>query len=112
MIISSRSHIRALCRRASLGSAATAANIDLARSQECDLYRYATQTVFGEGRRGARVMMIGEQPGFAEDLRGHPFVGPAGRVLDQALAIVGIDRRDVYVTNVVKHFKWVPRGKR
>jgi DNA polymerase len=78
----------------------------------CDLYRRATQTVFGEGPRRASVMLVGEQPGDAEDTAGRPFVGPAGRVLDRALEESGIDRREVYVTNVVKHFKWEPRGKR
>jgi DNA polymerase len=78
----------------------------------CDLYKRATQTVFGEGPRKAVVMLVGEQPGDAEDLAGHPFVGPAGRLLDAALDEAGIDRRQVYVTNVVKHFKWEPRGKR
>jgi uracil-DNA glycosylase len=78
----------------------------------CDLYKRGTQTVFGEGRAGSRVMMIGEQPGHEEDLDGHPFVGPAGRLLDRALAAASIARDDVYVTNVVKHFKWEPRGKR
>jgi uracil-DNA glycosylase family protein len=78
----------------------------------CDLYTRGTQTVFGEGPSRAAVIMVGEQPGDAEDLAGHPFVGPAGRLLDQALAEAGIDHRDVYLTNVVKHFKWEPRGKR
>jgi uracil-DNA glycosylase len=78
----------------------------------CDLYKRGTQTVFGEGRPDARVMMIGEQPGHEEDLAGKPFVGPAGKLLDRALAEAGIPREDVYVTNVVKHFKWEPRGKR
>ena len=78
----------------------------------CDLYKRGTQTVFGEGPKRARLMLVGEQPGDAEDLAGHPFVGPAGRVLDRALEDAGIDRGDVYVTNVVKHFKWEPRGKR
>jgi DNA polymerase len=78
----------------------------------CDLWRKGTQTVFGEGRTRARVMLVGEQPGDQEDLSGRPFVGPAGRLLDKALAAAGIDRPDVYVTNVVKHFKWEPRGKR
>lgn len=78
----------------------------------CDLWRIGTQTVFGEGSRTARVMFVGEQPGDQEDLTGKPFVGPAGRLLDKALAEAGIDRRDVYVTNVVKHFKWELRGKR
>jgi uracil-DNA glycosylase len=78
----------------------------------CDLWRNATQTVFGEGRARARVMLVGEQPGDREDLEGHPFVGPAGRVLHEALDGAGIDRADVYVTNAVKHFKWKARGKR
>jgi len=78
----------------------------------CDLWRNATQTVFGEGSERAEVMMVGEQPGDREDLEGRPFVGPAGRVLDRALEEVGIDRDLVYMTNVVKHFKWRPRGKR
>jgi uracil-DNA glycosylase family protein len=80
--------------------------------QRCDLYKRATQTVFGEGPAKAGVMMIGEQPGDSEDLAGHPFVGPAGKLLDRALDEAGIDRAQVYVTNVVKHFKWEPRGKR
>jgi len=78
----------------------------------CDLWKRATQTVFGEGRRRAKVMLIGEQPGNEEDLEGEPFVGPAGRLLDEALGQAGIDRREAYVTNVVKHFKWEARGKR
>src|SRR5438876_405523 len=80
--------------------------------QACDLYKRGTQTVFGEGSRDAELMLVGEQPGDAEDLAGRPFVGPAGRVLDRALEEAGIDRSVVYVTNVVKHFKWEPRGKR
>src|SRR5439155_6324237 len=80
--------------------------------QACDLYKRGTQTVFGEGSRKARLMFVGEQPGHEEDLAGHPFVGPAGRLLDRALVEAGIDRSTVYVTNVVKHFKWEPRGKR
>ena len=78
----------------------------------CDLFLTGTQTVFGEGPPRAEVMMIGEQPGDQEDRAGQPFVGPAGRVLDEALVEVGIDRSRVYVTNVVKHFKWVARGRR
>jgi uracil-DNA glycosylase len=78
----------------------------------CDLYKRGTQTVFGEGARRARVVLVGEQPGHEEDLAGHPFVGPAGRLLDRALIEAGIDRSTVYVTNVVKHFKWEARGKR
>jgi uracil-DNA glycosylase len=78
----------------------------------CDLWKKGTQTVFGEGRRRATVLFVGEQPGNEEDLTGKPFVGPAGRLLDEALAEAGIDRRQTYVTNVVKHFKWEPRGKR
>ena len=82
------------------------------RCKGCDLWKRGTQTVFGEGMAGAEVMFVGEQPGNDEDLQGHPFVGPAGRVLDKALEAAGIDRDDVYVTNAVKHFKWEPRGKR
>jgi DNA polymerase len=78
----------------------------------CDLHKRATQTVFGEGPRRPDIMLVGEQPGDAEDLAGRPFVGPAGRILDTALEQAGIDRSRVYVTNVVKHFKWEPRGKR
>jgi uracil-DNA glycosylase family protein len=78
----------------------------------CDLYKTATRTVFGEGKSSAEVMFVGEQPGDQEDLAGKPFVGPAGRLLDEALVDAGIDRTKVYVTNVVKHFKWQARGKR
>jgi uracil-DNA glycosylase len=78
----------------------------------CDLYSRATQAVFGEGPAAARVVMVGEVPGDQEDLQGHPFVGPAGRILDRALAEAGIGRSDVYVTNAVKHFKFEQRGKR
>jgi DNA polymerase len=78
----------------------------------CPLWRTGTQTVFGEGLRRASLMLVGEQPGDREDLAGRPFVGPAGRLLDEALAEAGIDRSDAYVTNAVKHFKWQPRGKR
>jgi uracil-DNA glycosylase len=78
----------------------------------CDLYKHATQTVFGEGRAHASLLFVGEQPGDQEDLAGKPFVGPAGKVLDKALAEAGIGRGDVYVTNAVKHFKWEPQGKR
>lgn len=78
----------------------------------CDLYKNATQTVFGEGDVNSHVMFVGEVPGDEEDLRGHPFVGPAGRLMENALAEVGIDRMKIYLTNAVKHFKWKPRGKR
>jgi DNA polymerase len=78
----------------------------------CPLWRNATQTVFGSGRARARVMLVGEQPGDREDREGEPFVGPAGRLLDKALADAGIDPGETYRTNVVKHFKWKPRGKR
>jgi DNA polymerase len=78
----------------------------------CPLWERGTQTVFGQGSARARVVLVGEQPGDAEDKAGHPFVGPAGRVLDEALVAAGIDRRTAWVTNVVKHFKWEPRGKR
>jgi uracil-DNA glycosylase len=83
-----------------------------ASCRACDLWKGGTQTVFGAGGRRARIMFVGEQPGDAEDLAGQPFVGPAGRLLDRILAEVGISRADAYVTNVVKHFKWEPRGKR
>jgi len=82
------------------------------RCRNCPLWKNATQTVFGEGRPRSQIMFIGEQPGNEEDLSGKPFVGPAGRLLDVSLAEAGIDRKKVYVTNVVKHFKWEPRGKR
>jgi uracil-DNA glycosylase len=78
----------------------------------CELYKDATQTVFGKGRAKARLMLVGEQPGDKEDRDGEPFVGPAGRLVDRALAEAGIERSDAYVTNAVKHFKWRPRGKR
>ncbi len=80
--------------------------------QACPLWRTGTQTVFGEGARDSEVMFVGEQPGDQEDLQGRPFVGPAGRVLDEAMTEAGIDRAKAYVTNAVKHFKWEPRGKR
>lgn len=96
--------------RATLGKLRHAA----AGCQGCDLWKQATQTVFGEGPEHASVMLIGEQPGDREDIEGHPFVGPAGRVLDQALAQIGLDRTQVYVTNIVKHFRWegAARGKK
>jgi len=78
----------------------------------CDLWKRGTQTVFGEGSSRAKVMLVGEQPGNQEDLEGKPFVGPAGKLLDAALEDAGVDRKKVYVTNAVKHFKWEPRGKR
>ena len=80
--------------------------------QGCDLYEHATQTVFGEGPKQARLVFVGEQPGDMEDRQGRPFVGPAGRILDRALEEANISREEVYVTNAVKHFKWVQRGKR
>src|ERR1044071_3526144 len=86
---------------------------ELARScTACPLYKRATQTVFGEGPKNARLMLLGEQPGDQEDRVGKPFVGPAGRILERALEKAGINRNEVYVTNTVKHFKWEPRGKR
>lgn len=78
----------------------------------CDLYKNATQTVFGEGPRQASMILLGEMPGDEEDRQGHPFVGPAGRLLDEAIDEAGISRKEVYVTNAVKHFRWEPRGKR
>lgn len=93
------------------------ADLDALRAQAqgctaCPLHRDATQTVFGEGSPDSRVVLVGEQPGDAEDRSGRPFVGPAGRLLDRALREAGLDRAAVYVTNAVKHFKWTPRGKR
>jgi uracil-DNA glycosylase len=85
---------------------------EAAGCRACDLWRTGTQTVFGEGPPEAELMLVGEQPGDVEDREGRPFVGPAGRVLDQGLERAGIDRQSVYLTNVVKHFKWRPRGKR
>ena len=87
-------------------------NDEAAACTRCDLYQRATQTVFGEGQTGASIALIGEQPGDHEDKQGHPFVGPAGRILDRALDEAGIGRDDLYVTNAVKHFKWTERGKR
>src|SRR5213080_3713446 len=78
----------------------------------CELWKRGTQTVFGEGTAHAAVLMVGEQPGNDEDLAGRPFVGPAGKLLDRALAEAGLDRAEIYVTNAVKHFKWKPQGKR
>jgi uracil-DNA glycosylase family protein len=83
-----------------------------ATCEACDLYKTGTQTVFGDGAVNARVMFVGEQPGDREDIEGKPFVGPAGRLLDEALVAAGIDRTRVYITNAVKHFKWKPAGKR
>jgi DNA polymerase len=83
-----------------------------AHCRACDLWKRGTQTVFGEGSARAEVLLVGEQPGNDEDLDGRPFVGPAGKLLDRALEAAGIDRSQVYVRNVVKHFKWVPQGKR
>jgi uracil-DNA glycosylase len=80
--------------------------------RRCDLWRRATQAVGGEGSRKAAIMLVGEQPGDEEDLRGHPFIGPAGRLLDAAIEEAGLARRSLYITNAVKHFKWESRGKR
>jgi DNA polymerase len=85
---------------------------EAAACKACDLWKIGTQTVFGEGKASSTVMFVGEQPGDKEDLQGRPFVGPGGALLDRALEEAGIDRTKVYVTNVVKHFKWEPRGKR
>jgi DNA polymerase len=85
---------------------------EAAGCRDCPLWEHATQTVFGEGNARARMMLVGEVPGDVEDREGHPFIGPAGRILDAALAEAGIERGDTYVTNAVKHFKWEPRGKR
>jgi len=94
--------------RPTLSSVKTAAT----GCRACDLWKKGTQTVFGEGSRRANVLFVGEQPGNEEDLKGKPFVGPAGRLFDNAMEAAGIDRKQTYVTNVVKHFKWEPRGKR
>ena len=83
-----------------------------ASCRACPLWRLGTQTVFGEGGEHAALLVVGEQPGDREDLEGHPFVGPAGRLLDKALDATGVPRKEVYITNAVKHFKWEPRGKR
>jgi uracil-DNA glycosylase family protein len=85
---------------------------NLQTCRRCDLWKDATQAVPGEGARRAVLMLVGEQPGDEEDRRGHPFVGPAGRLLDAAIAAAGLERSDLYITNAVKHFKWEPRGKR
>jgi DNA polymerase len=97
-----------LPKRHSLSALAKAA----ARCRRCDLYKRATQTVFGEGPARSSLMLVGETPGDREDMVGRPFVGPAGRLLDEVLEEVGLDRERIYVTNAVKHFKWEPRGKR
>ena len=83
-----------------------------ASCRACPLWRTGTQTVFGEGGEHASLLVVGEQPGDREDIEGHPFVGPAGRLLDRALEATGVPRKEVYITNAVKHFKWEPRGKR
>src|SRR3977135_3067243 len=85
---------------------------EAAHCRACDLWKTGTQTVFGEGGPHPRAMFVGEQPGDQEDIQGRPFVGPAGKLLDKALEEAGIDRKEIYVTNAVKHFKWEPRGKR
>jgi uracil-DNA glycosylase len=94
------------------GSELEALRAEAAACRRCHLWEVGTQTVFGEGRADARVVLAGEQPGDHEDRSGRPFVGPAGHVLDEALERAGLVREDVYVTNAVKHFKWQPRGKR
>jgi len=104
----SKSHEGLVEPRGSLAELAAQAK----NCKNCDLWRNATQTVFGEGNSRARIMLVGEVPGNDEDLQGRPFVGPAGKLMDRLLAEIGIDRRKVYVTNAVKHFKWEPRGKR
>ena len=98
--------------RSNLRSSWEALLADARRCTRCDLYKHATQTVFGEGPLDAAIMFVGEQPGDQEDLAGRPFVGPAGALFDAALEKAGIDRSTVYVTNAVKHFKFVQRGKR
>jgi uracil-DNA glycosylase family protein len=93
------------------GQSITTLRTEAAGCEACDLYKLGTQTVFGEGPEDAALMLMGEQPGDQEDKAGHPFVGPAGRILDRALVEAEIDRDTVYVTNAVKHFKWKPQGK-
>src|SRR6266540_2987766 len=103
-------------RERAISEARTLEELRLAatRCQACELWRNATQTVFGSGGEGAKLLIVGEQPGDVEDRAGEPFVGPAGRILDEALEAAGIQRDEVYVTNIVKHFKWrrAPSGKR
>ena len=94
-----------------MGTSLTALRAEAGDCTRCGLYEHATQTVFGEGDPAARLVLIGEQPGDREDLEGRPFVGPAGGVLDRALEAAGIERRQLYLTNAVKHFKWKRRGK-
>jgi DNA polymerase len=94
------------------GSTLAQLRAEVQQCRGCDLYRGATQAVFGEGRPHSHILMVGEQPGDKEDVAGHPFVGPAGQLLDRALEEAGIDRSEVYVTNAVKHFKFEERGKR
>src|SRR5882757_7810822 len=84
----------------------------LQHCRRCDLWKHASQAVAGKGAGNARIMLVGEQPGDEEDLRGRPFVGPAGRILDQCLNVAALERNEIFVTNAVKHFKWEPRGKR
>jgi uracil-DNA glycosylase len=93
------------------GQSITTLRTEAAGCEACDLHKLGTQTVFGEGPENAELMLMGEQPGDQEDKAGHPFVGPAGRILDRALVEAKIDRERVYVTNAVKHFKWKPQGK-
>ena len=116
MIEQRRRSQRCRCRARSTGcnlqAAWEALRAEAANCTRCDLYKCATQTVFGEGPLDATIMFVGEQPGDQEDLAGRPFVGPAGQVFDAALAEAGIDRAATYVTNAVKHFKFVARGKR
>ncbi|HWZ79794.1 MAG TPA: UdgX family uracil-DNA binding protein [Candidatus Sulfotelmatobacter sp.] len=111
---SSRAHLRTPADFIPASPTLTTLQMAAHKCKSCDLWRNATQTVFGEGPTPARVMFVGEQPGDSEDKSGHPFVGPAGKLLDEVLVEVGIDRSEVFVTNVVKHFKWVAaqRGKR
>ena len=97
-------------KRKTAGDDLEALREEAAHCRACHLYKDATQTVFGEGPQKATIMLVGEQPGDKEDLAGKPFVGPAGNMLDRALEEAGIDRQQVYVTNAVKHFKFVPRG--
>ena len=117
MVRSIRKSILTTMAKSKTELAAAASSLDqlaaeIARCRGCKLWERATQAVCGEGNPKARIMLIGEQPGDQEDLAGRPFVGPAGKLLDKALAEAGVDRKQVYVTNAVKHFSWFPRGKR
>jgi uracil-DNA glycosylase len=110
--MSGRHQFKSMTQATKLNTQLNAVRADAADCKACPLWKNATQTVFGEGPANADVMFVGEQPGDQEDLKGKPFVGPAGQLFDRALGEAGIEREKTYVTNAVKHFKFVPRGKR